>query len=290
MDITPYTKGRVGCFLSLCLAITLPVSLPARTVDEAVVTKAVKNVQLTGPASRAAVVNDKVVNGTGVQTGAESWAELTFSSESVARLSPNSAFGLKEGIRRLELGDGAVLLQVPKKARGARVAAADIAADVAGTTAVLEFHKTVYKFFVLEGTARFSRPHHVGESVLVRPGQMVIGTPDTALGDPVDFDIARFLKTSKFIVDFPPLRSEARMADASRKQDKLKSKKKLIETNLVIFGGGTNVSLTEIPDAEKKRELEQANAAPAPSATATPIINSATIDRAMTRPRPNPNL
>jgi hypothetical protein len=59
----------------------------------------------------------------------------------------------------------------------------------------------------------------------------------------VDFDIARFVKTSRFVVDLPPLRSEKLIAAESQKQQQEKSKKTLIDTNLVIFGGGTRVSV-----------------------------------------------
>jgi hypothetical protein len=59
----------------------------------------------------------------------------------------------------------------------------------------------------------------------------------------VDFDIARFVKTSRFIVDLPPLRSEKLIVSESQKQQREKSKKTLIDTNLAIFGGGTRVSV-----------------------------------------------
>jgi hypothetical protein len=96
---------------------------------------------------------------------------------------------------------------------------------------------------VLEGTGRLYRPGHLGDSVLVSAGQLVIGNPSAAVSDPVDFDIARFVKTSRFITDFSPLRSEKLILAESDKQQREKSKKSLIETNLVIFGGGTRVSL-----------------------------------------------
>jgi hypothetical protein len=95
----------------------------------------------------------------------------------------------------------------------------------------------------LEGTGRLYRPWHLGDSVLVGPGQMVIGNPSAAVSDPVNFDIARFVKTSAFLVGLPPLCSESSIALEAQKQQREKSKKTLIETNLVIFGGGTRVSL-----------------------------------------------
>jgi len=72
-----------------------------------------------------------------------------------------------------------------------------------------------------------------------------MGNPDAAISDPVDFDIARFVKTSRFIVDLPALRSEKLIVAESQKQQQEKTKKTLIDTNLVIFGGGTRVSLVD---------------------------------------------
>jgi hypothetical protein len=86
------------------------------------------------------------------------------------------------------------------------------------------------------------RPGHLGDSVLVSPGQMVFGNPEAAVSDPVDVDIDRFMKTSCFITDFAPLRSEKSIVAESQKQQREKSIKTLRDTNLVIFGGGTQVS------------------------------------------------
>ena len=98
---------------------------------------------------------------------------------------------------------------------------------------------------MLEGTARSYRPGHLGDSVLVRAGQMVFGNSEAALSDPVDVDIDRFMKTSHFITDFPPLRSQKSIVAESEKQQREKTTKALIDTNLVIFGGGTQVSVTD---------------------------------------------
>ncbi len=164
-------------------------------------------------------------------------------NETVVRLAANTAFDFNRGTRGLNLKDGAVLVQTPKEANGATIHAGSVAAAVAGTTVMIEYHPGFYKFLVLEGTARLYRPGHIGDSVLVRAGQMVFGNPEAALSDPVDVDIDRFMKTSRFITEFPPLRSEKLIAAESQKQQREKSNKTLIGTNLVIFGGGTQVSV-----------------------------------------------
>lgn len=219
--------------------------LNAASPNEARVTQVKNYVQLVhvNNASHRASLNDMIDEGTVVRTGNGSRGELTFSNETVVRLAASTAFNFKDGTRGLNLREGAALIQATRKATGATIHAGNVAAAVAGTTAMIEYHRGVYKFLVLEGTGRLYRPGHLGDSVLVRPGQMVIGNPDAAVSDPVDVDIGRFITTSRFITDFPPLRSEKSILAEGQKQQREKSRKTLIDTNLVIFGGGTLVSL-----------------------------------------------
>jgi hypothetical protein len=123
---------------------------------------------------------------------------------------------------------------------------------------MIEYHPGVYKFLVLEGTGRLYRPGHLGDSILVQAGEMVFGNPDAAVSEPVDVDVDRFMKTSRFITDFPPLRSQNSILAESQKQQREKSNKTLVSTNLVIFGGGTQVSVV---GEEKTEPAGRANAA-----------------------------
>jgi FecR-like protein len=229
------------------LAMSFPGRLDAASTNEARVTRVKNHVQLADSKNiaRRALVNDIVHEQTIVRTGNGSRAEVTFSDETVVRLTAHTAFDFVRGTRGLNLGDGAVLVQAPKEANGATIHAGSVAAAVAGTTVMIEYHPGFYKFLVLEGTARTYRPGHLGDSVLVGPGQMVFGNPESALSDPVDVDIDRFMKTSRFITDFPQLRSVKSIAAQSQKQQREKSTKTLVDTNLVIFGGGTQVSVTD---------------------------------------------
>src|SRR5437588_935653 len=192
------------------------------SAGEARITRMNGHVQLLRPmtAARPASVNDIVEEGTVIRTGSSSRAELTFPDETVVRLAANTAFSFKNGTRDLNLIEGAMLIQSPKGANDATIHAATGSAAITGTTAMLEYHPGVYKFLVLEGTGRLYRPGHLGDSVLVRPGQMVIGNPSSPLSDPVDFDIGRFVKTSRFVVDLPPLASDKAMAQESQKQQR----------------------------------------------------------------------
>jgi hypothetical protein len=241
--------NRQLCFLAFLtittsLATWFPGRLNAASTNEARVTRVKNQVQLADSKNaRRASVNDIVHEEAIVRTGNGSRAELSFSDETVVRLAAHTAFGFSRGTRGLNLKEGAVLVQAPKEADGATIHAGNVTAAVAGTTIMIEYYPGFYKFLVLEGTARSYRPGHLGDSVLVRAGQMVFGNPEAALSDPVDVDIERFMKTSRFITDFPPLRSQKSIVVQSQKQQREKSDKVLIDTNLVIFGGGTQVSV-----------------------------------------------
>jgi len=222
-----------------------PSEANAASASQARITRVTNHVQLVRPmtAARPASVNGIVDEDTIIRTGSSSGAELTFPDETVVRLAANTSFSFKNGTHDLSLGEGAVLVQAPKRANGVKIHAGTVASAITGTTAMIEYHPGVYKFLVLEGTGRLYRPGHPGDSVLVGPGQLVMGNPNAAVSAPVDFDIARFVKTSRFVADLPPLRSEKLIAAESQKQQQEKSKKTLIDTNLVIFGGGTRVSV-----------------------------------------------
>jgi hypothetical protein len=233
--------------ITASLATWFPSRLNAGSTQEARVTLVKNRVQLEDPknAARRGSVNDTVQEATVVRTGNGSRSELTFPDETVVRLAADTAFDFNHGTGGLNLKEGAVLVQAPKGARGATIHAGGVAAAVAGTTVMIEFHPGIYKFLVLEGTGRLYRPGHLGDSILVGSGQMVFGNPDTAVSEPVDVDIDRFMKTSRFITDFPPLRSAKAIVADSAKQQREKSNKTLVGTNMIIFGGGTQVSLTD---------------------------------------------
>ena len=239
---------RFLAFLTITasLATWFPGRLNAASTNEARVTRVKNQVQLADSKNaRRASVNDIVHEEAIVRTGNGSRAELSFSDETVVRLAAHTACDFNRGTRGLNLKDGAALVQAPKEADGATIHAGSVVAAVAGTTVMIEYHPGFYKVLVLEGTVRSYRPGHLGDSVLVRAGQMVFGNPEAALSDPVDVDIDRFMKTSRLITDLPPLRSEKSIIAESRKQQREKSNKSLVDTNLVIFGGGTQVSVTD---------------------------------------------
>src|SRR5437660_9219326 len=233
----------------LIWAIAATTSTIATELNQATITRLINNVQLRPgqEAPRAAVLNDNVPDGTTVATGMDSRTELTFTDQTSARLSANTIFSFDKGTRNLDLAEGAMLLRVPKGVGSAKITTGAVTAAINGTTVIVEYHPHAYiKFMSLEGTARLYLKRRWGESVLIRPGQMLITNPDAkgGLPDPVDVDLERLLKTSLLIIDFPPLGRQNLIAKESEKQQRAKSKRTLIDTNLVIFGKGTMLSLT----------------------------------------------
>lgn len=258
----------LGLF-AVVLTTGLSGSAHARGSVEVRITQVANDVQFVdrNAASRPAAVNDKFAEKSVLKTGANSRAEITFSDETIVRLAADTSLSLENGGRELVLEKGAVLFQAPKRSKVAKLHAGPAIAAAAGTTAMLEHHPKVCKYLVLQGTGRLYRPKHWGDSILVRPGQMTIGDPNSALSDPVDFDIGRFMKTSRFIVDLPALTSEPLIAAETQTQQRDKSKKVLIDTNLIIYGGGTMVSLVDpakLDMGEVKTQAASPNPSPSP--------------------------
>ena len=253
--------ARLHPVVALLLLGLSPAPLHAARLQQAQVSQVIKDVKLlpAQAAPRPASVKDEVRNGTAVRTGIESRAELTFTDQTLARLGANTIFSFNEGTRNLELGGGAMLLRVPKNAGGAQINTAAVTAAITGTTVLLEYHPDAYiKFIILEGTGRIFRRGQIGESVLLHAGQMLIVNPNgKGLPDPVDVDLDRLMKTSLLINGFPPLPSDSLIAREINAQTTEKSAGGLIETNLVIFGRGTIVSLL---DPTHTGVLDQANA------------------------------
>jgi len=270
----------------LALILAGIVALPAAQLKEARVTEVIKDVKLlpTGSAPRPATVSDEVRDGTAVRTGVESRSELKFPDQTLARLGANTVFSFSEDTRSLNLQDGAMLLRVPKGAGGAKISSSAITAAITGTTVMVETHPltkkgkdSYYKFIVLEGTARLSLPGQLGESVLVKAGQMIImPTGAKKIPEAVDVDIQKIMQSSLLITGFGPLGSEQLIALEQTRQFEQKTSGQLHETNLMIAGGGTNVILgdpntVDVAVTAQKSEGSGPFSSPTPSSpTPTP--------------------
>jgi len=201
---------RINCATAALLLINGHVGLAADAMKkEGRVTWIIRDVKLLSSksATRAAVVNDKVREGTGVRTGDDSRSELTFLDLTITRLGANTVFSFTGAGRNIDLGSGSVLLSVPKDSGGAHVTTDAVTVGITGTTVTLETARSGRnKLIVLEGGARLSLNKHPRESAYVRAGQMLDVPPGaTKLPQPVDIDLDQFMKTSPLIAGFPPL-------------------------------------------------------------------------------------
>lgn len=244
-------RPSIGCCVALVgLALTNVAS--GAQLAEAKVTAVVHDVKLLrGQAVlRPAAVNDEIRQDTAVRTGLESRSELTFADLTIARLGANTIFSFNQEAREVRLINGAILLRVPKNSGGAKITTDAVTAGIVGTTVMMEFHPHgIAKFIVLEGVARLYLKNRLGESILVHAGEMmIVRSGATHLDDPVYVDISQIMKTSLLITGFGPLPSDPLIASAESKQMQMQSEGELIETNAVIYGSGTLITLSDETD------------------------------------------
>src|ERR1700716_3363941 len=128
------------CFFTL---VHLSAVADAAELRAAHVTQIINDVKLlTGPAAaRTAVVNDSVGAGTAVRTGVDSRTELTFSDLTITRLGANTVFSFNGAARQIDLGSGAVLVQVPRNGAEAKIRTAAVTGAITGGAAPLCVHK-----------------------------------------------------------------------------------------------------------------------------------------------------
>jgi quercetin dioxygenase-like cupin family protein len=293
MKIKPFLFASMALgALALGAVAVMAQSGGSAVMKEARVTQVVKEVKILSSAGapRPATLSDTVRGDTAVRTGPESRAELTFGDLTIARLGANTIFSFNEGSRTVDLGNGAILLRVPKGSGGAKIQTAAVTAAITGTTVIAEYHPKSYaKYLVLEGTMRVYLKGVLGESILLNPGQMLIVNPNAKrLPDPVDFDLERLLKTSLFIQGFRPLPSDPLMAAVQHGQLEKKAAGELIDTNLVIFGRGTLVTLTDPQFTDVVDRKTAAVTLPTPTATAPPPLPTPTATATPTIPPPSP--
>ena len=220
----------------------------AGPLTSAEVTKIINRVTVIEPpkGDHPAVLRDVIKDDLGLQTGVRSRSELLFQDNTLTRLGAETFFSFKTGTRDLTLERGSMLLQVPKGLGGAKIHTAAVTAAITGTTIMMEYSPGQYlKVLVLEGSLRLSRNGSFGNSLVLRPGKMVIMRPDAkTIPDPIDVDLAQIIRTSA-LVNFPgknilpsmPL-IQAAIADQAREL----KQGTLVPTNLVM-GHGTTVVL-----------------------------------------------
>jgi uncharacterized RmlC-like cupin family protein len=205
------------------------ICLDAAQLKEARVTHVVNDVKLTSAQAAPHPVHCKQRASRWrceSATGAASRSELILADQTIIRLGPKTAVSFSEGTRTMNLGEGAMLFQIPKSAGKVRIKTDAITTASTGATGIIERHGQFYvKVLVLEGIVRCYLTNRLGESLLVQPGQILITKPDvTALPEPADFDIAREMKTCLLVREFQPLPSQRLIEFEEQKQLKLIAK------------------------------------------------------------------
>src|SRR6476646_417728 len=248
---SPVRRAKIlACGLLISLLLT-GTCLNAAQLDEARVTHVLNDVKLTSAqaAPHPVTAGKGVRDGDAIDTGAASRSEIILADQTIIRLGPKTAVSFSEGTRTMNLGEGAMLFQIPKKSGKVRIKTDAITTASTDATGIIERHGQFYvKVLVLEGTVRCYLTNRLGESPLVQPGQILITKPDNpALPEPADFGIAREMKTCLLVREFQPLPSQRLIEFEEQKQLKLVAKGKYIPSNLVIFGRGTLVTLVNTP-------------------------------------------
>jgi FecR protein len=235
-------------------------SSTAGPLSSAEVTKIINRVSVIDPAKggHPAVVHDVIKDDLGLQTGVRSRSELLFQDNTLTRIGAETFFSFKTGTRDLTLEKGSMLLQVPKGLGGAKIHTGAVTAAITGTTIMMEYIPRSYiKVLVLEGSLRLSRNGTFGDSVVLRPGKMILMQPDAKhIPDPIDVNLQLIVNTST-LVNFPgraPLPSMQLIQAAIDEQKKQLAKGQLVPTNLVM-SHGTNVVLASNDQLSRIRSI-----------------------------------
>ncbi len=289
-----------GLFVSL-----LATALRAAPLTEAKVTRIVNDVRLITPGQgvRAAVIDDVVRNDIGLETGQKSRSELLFADDTLTRIGPETFFSFRSGTREMSLKQGTMLLQVPKGLGGATIHTASVTASITGTTIMLEyFPGKDLKIAVLEGSLKVTAKGFLGDAVTLCAGQMILMPPDSKhLPDPVTISLKNMVHTSSLVTlggkdsSTPNLPSMALINKEIDIQEGAKGKR-LLDTNLVIDGRGTNLIIADqdVLDSLSRRNDADPMAmasnptrsphAPSPTPTVTPTPSATATPTATPTP------
>jgi hypothetical protein len=270
----------------------------AGPLTEAHVTKIINKVQVVDPAkgAHAAALQETIKDEIELKTGVKSRSELLFQDNTLTRIGPETSFSFKAGTRDMSLEHGTMLLQVPKGLGGAKIRTAAVTAAITGTTIMMEYTPGKHiKVLVLEGSLRLSTNGRFGDSVVLRPGRMIMMRPDSKrIPPPVSVDLKRIVRTSSLVNMSKKNGAQLPSADLIDKeiaqQTHEKANADLIETDLVIHGAGTTAinSVGTVVDVlarnEQGRSLTPAATTSAPGATPAPTPSTTSDGTAGTDP------
>lgn len=282
MKIT--TKILVGSITSV--AFLLPGPSDGASSKEARVTQIIRDVKLlpADAAARAAAVNDKVSQDTGVRTGGDSRSELTFPDLTITRLGANTIFSFSNSGRTATVDSGSILLRVPKDSGGGTIRSSAVTVAVTGTTVIFEGSRGGRsKLITLEGSSRISLKKNPKEFRKVLAGQMIdVPAGATTLPMPVNIDLNELMRTHPLITDFKPLPSQPLIMAAARQPQpepppSSYSGPTISIVPVINFGPnlgpnrGPHPSRSPQPSGTTKPPMT--NKEPTPTPTAPPILN-----------------
>lgn len=231
---------------SLAILLSTGLAMAADSRKEARVTQIIRDVKLlpAEAAAKAAALNDRVAEDTGVRTGGESRSELTFADLTITRLGANTVFSFNKAGHSAQVDSGSILLRVPKDSGGGRIKTSAVTVAVTGTTVILESTRGGRnKLIVLEGGARIGLVKYPKQFQNVRAAQMVDVPPGaTTVPMPVNVDLNDIMKRHPLITDFPPLPSrDLIMAAANQQQPPPSGPSAFPILPVINFGGGVTV-------------------------------------------------
>jgi len=188
---------------------------------EAQVTESVNKVQY-GPSQSSveaypAPVGTLVQDGSYVQTGSASRAELRFPTQSIARLGSNTIFNYTASSNQVDLSAGTILFCKPKNApTQLNIKTEAVTAGITGTTGFVQVQldkqgkPALFLFGLIEGHAQAfaggkAFPITSGQFLLVKPGL----SPEL-----LNFDVPKLVKTSPLITKFKVLPNEIFITEA----------------------------------------------------------------------------
>ena len=235
--------------LAICgLLVPATGLLRAAEFSKAEITRLTNSVQIlkgdTPP--KAAVVGQEIGPVTTVATGKESRAELRFPDKTLTRLGANSRFTLRGDARSLDLDEGVLMLQVPKRQGGAKIRTGGVTAAVTGTTILIEYHPGgVVKLLVIEGECTISLNNNGSQFQTLTAGEMITMTDGAAsIPKPQAFDLLRLLQTSKLLsLDDSTQPNQNAIVTELANQQKLLQSGDLFKGNIVVPSSGITVGI-----------------------------------------------
>jgi hypothetical protein len=292
---------NLGLTILIGATAILASTVDAGPLTEARVTRIVNKVNVIDPAKGAhpAALDETIKDQIELKTGVKSRSELLFQDQTLTRIGPETSFRFKAGTREISLDKGTMLLQVPKGLGGAKIRTASVTAAITGTTILMEYTPSKHiKVLVLEGSLRLSVNGRFGDSVILRPGRMVLMRPDAKkIPPPVSVDLKRIVKTSSLVnmskKKGGSLPSSALIENEIAQQTHDKGSADLVDTGLVIRGSGTTAlnSTGTVIDVLARNETGRSLTAAGPASTPdpTPGANPSPTPAAIATPAPTPN-